>query len=101
MVDERINAQLTKDVEELKSKIQFNLENTETKHEEIRFEVKSFQAMIDSTVKKDVFKKEMDKIVDIKKSVFSEIDSMHKHLRDQIESIGEMKKRMENIENRS
>lgn len=38
--------------------------------------------MIDSTVKKDVFKKEMDKIVDIKKSVFSEIDSMHKHLRD-------------------
>ena len=42
MVDERINAQLTKDVEELKSKIQFNLENTETKHEEIRFEVKSF-----------------------------------------------------------
>ena len=62
MCDERITSQLSKDVEELKSKIDFNFQNSEDKHDDLKYEVKTFTQDIDDTVKKDDFEKAVVRI---------------------------------------
>ena len=76
MTDDRIVASLNKNVEELRSQIEFNRVNAENKHDELKKEVKRFSMQIENTVKKDVFNLTVVKIDDLKRSVEGEMDEI-------------------------
>lgn len=76
MTDDRIVASLNKNVEELRSQIEFNSVNAENKHDELKKEVKRFSMQIENTVKKDVFNLTVVKIDDLKRSVEGEMDEI-------------------------